>query len=566
MFGYMLVYMHALLVFIDMNILLWMGTTLNNNMMQNMAESSQVGNTLTEENWTLVYILAIVAFVPQIFVYYIHYQQPILKKIGYSRIPDQEDAKAPKYEISKIGLGLIYLLFLCGNAYSPISNAMTATLLYSKEGSITFADVENSTLSGPLETTTNDTNLIYIMNESMGNYYLMDPFGNYNNATFFKNNISSSPGTIYNFKNTRSISGNTETAMVALSTGLIIAAQPHHDDTRNFFKVTSLMKEAKKRGYQTALYCAFETHFENGWTQLNAVYDQFEHVVSRTTLGLEAVNDHGIDDRIITEKVLTFLQEKSNSTQPFFLVIVWNNLHFPFLVDDGFVKPEGVSKDYIEIMRANYSLGITDSMLESVVNTVKSSSFGKKTVIAFAADHGEQPGMVHDRIANAASSVLSVPLWFDIPNYLLTKQEKETLSVNSQYRLSSTMDIVPTLMDIMKWQDPETLFKDSESTVGGQSLLKPVEADRFTYGWAGKPFVTTCDWTIGFFYNSTHNLMVYAKNNIILEKVEYPNYAFKSERIPYQNLDISDKEIWKREIRKHPHVYKQLQLCGLTVV
>ncbi|KAJ3324097.1 hypothetical protein HDV06_000638 [Boothiomyces sp. JEL0866] len=566
LFGYLLIYMHICLVFIDMNILLWMGTTLNNNMMQNIFESQQVGKTLTDENWTMVYILVILAVLPQAFVYYIKYQQRYPRKIEYTSIPESENAKPEQSGISKAGLGLIYLLFLCGNAYSPISNAVVATLMYSKDESIAFDAVDNSTYLDRLESpAANETNLVYIMNESMGNYYLMDPFGNYNNVTFLKN-LSTSPGTVYSFKNARSISGNTETAMVTLSTGLIIASNTYSEETRNFFRVPSLMSEAKKRGYQTALYCAFETHFDVGWKQLNAVYDQFEHVVSRTTLGLDAVNDHGIDDRIITEKVLAYLSEKSNSTQPFFLVIIWNNLHFPFLADDGFVKPRGVSPDELEIKRANYSLGITDSMLESVVSTIKNSSLGKKTVIAFAADHGEQPGMVHDRISNAASSVLSVPLWFDVPDYLLTKSEKYHLSLNSQHRLASTMDIVPTLMDIMKWQDPETVFKDSKSTVHGQSLLRTVDEDRFTYGWAGKPFVTTCDWTIGFFFNSTHNLMVYSKNNIQLERVEYPNYGHKKERIAFNNLTPADQNLWKREIRKHPHVYEQMKLCGLTVV
>ncbi|KAJ3259791.1 hypothetical protein HK103_001682 [Boothiomyces macroporosus] len=565
--GYLLIYMHISLVFIDMNILLWMGTTLNNNMMQNIFESQQVGKSLTDENWTMVYILIILAFLPQAFVYYIKYQQTGPRKSQYSRIPESESTSEQKGEISKVGLCLIYLLFLCGNAYSPISNALVATLMYSKEGSIQFDSSANATFGDLLETpSTNDTNLVYIMNESMGNYYLMDPHGNYNNVTFFKNNISDSPGTVYNFRNTRSISGNTETAMVTLSTGLFIASNTHSEETRNFFKVPSLMSEAKKRGYQTALYCAFETHFDVGWKQLNAVYEQFEHVVSRTTLGLDAVNDHGIDDRIITEKALNYLKEKSNSTQPFFLVIIWNNLHFPFLVDESFKKPVGVSPDELEIKRANYSLGITDSMLESVVSTIKQSHFGNKTVIAFAADHGEQPGMVHDRISNAASSVLSVPLWFDIPDYLLSKSEKDNLSVNAQHRLTSTMDIVPTLMDIMKWQDPLTVFKDSKSTVHGQSLLKSVEANRYTYGWAGKPFVTTCDWTIGFFFNSTHNLMVYSKNNIQLERVEYPNYAYKKDRIPFLELPPADQAIWKREIKKHSHVYEQMKLCGLTIV
>ncbi|KAJ3276595.1 hypothetical protein HDV01_004128 [Terramyces sp. JEL0728] len=568
--GYLLIYIHIALVFIDMNILLWMGTTLNNNMLQNMVESKQVGKSLTDENWILVYVLVILSVLPQIFVYFIKYQEPIPKNVEYTRVRtgreiENERAKAI---LSKIGWAFIYVIFLCERAYSPISNAVIATILYTNEGNIDFAETKEKTvpvaakLSEIYDNTTMGTNLIYIMNESMGNYYLMDRWGSYNNATFFKNNISDSPGTIYNFKNTRAVSGNTETAMVALSTGLVIASEPTSRHTRGFFNVPSLMKEAKKRGYQTALYCSFETHFKVGWRQLNAVYDQFEYVVSRTTLGLEAANDHGIDDRIITEKALQYLQQKSKSNRPFFLAIVWNNLHTPFLVDDGFVRPEGMPKDEVEVMRANYSLGVTDSMLESVMSAVKSSTFRNNTVVAFSADHGEQPGLAHDRIANAASSVLSVPLWFDVPDYLLAKQEKANLTINSQ-RLSSTLDIVPTLMDIMKWQDPETMFSGSQSTISGQSLLRTVKQDRFAYGWAGKPFVTSCPWTIGFFFNATHNLMVYSKNSIILERVNASNYAYKTEKTLFQELSSTDKEIWGSQIKRHWQVKQQLDYCGL---
>ncbi|KAJ3324091.1 hypothetical protein HDV06_000632 [Boothiomyces sp. JEL0866] len=569
--GFLLVYIHIALVFVDMNILLWMGTTLNNNMIQNMVESKQVGKSLTDENWILVYVLLILAILPQIFVYFVKYLEPIPKAAEYTAVRDEReiDNERAKFVLGKIGLAFIYVIFLCERSYSPISNAIIATFLYTNEGAIAFVEPVKEIIPAKVEiydNTTMGTNLIYIMNESLGNFYLMDQDGNYNNASFFKHNISSSPGTIYNFNNTRSVSGNTETAMVALSTGLVIASHPKSEHTRKFFRVPSLTAEAKKRGYQTALYCSFETHFDAGWTQLNSVYGQFEHVVSRTTLGMKPVNDHGINDRIITDKVISYLQEKSNSTLPFFLVIIWNNLHTPFLVDDGFAKPAGVSPDELEVKRANYSLGITDSMLESVMKTIKNSTFSNNTVIAFSADHGEQPGLAHDRIANAASSVLSVPLWFDIPEYLLDQEEKANLTINARNRLTSTLDIVPTLMDIMKWQDPTTMYQNSRSTIHGQSLLRTINEDRHTYGWAGKPFVTSCPWTIGFFYNATHNLMVYEKNNIQLERVGSINHAYKTERISFDKLSANDQEIWSSEIKKHDFVYKQLGLCGLSFV
>ncbi|KAJ3259797.1 hypothetical protein HK103_001688 [Boothiomyces macroporosus] len=567
--GFLLIYIHIALVFIDMNILLWMGTTLNNNMIQNMLESKHVGKSLTDENWILVYVLVILAILPQIFVYFVKYLEPIPKTAEYTTIRDEReiDNERAKFVLGKIGLVFIYVIFLCERSYSPISNAMIATFLYTNEGAISFVEPPKKPKEKieVYDNRTMGTNLIYIMNESLGNFYLMDQYGNYNNATFFKNNISESPGTIYNFNNTRSVSGNTETAMVALSTGLFIASLPRSTDTSRFFRVPSLAAEANKRGYQTALYCSFETHFNVGWTQLNSVYGEFEHVVSRTTLKLKPANDHGIDDRIITEKVIHYLQEKSNSTRPFFLVIIWNNLHTPFLVDGGFVKPEGVSPNELEVMRANYSLGITDNMLESVLTTVKNSTFSNNTVIAFSADHGEQPGLAHDRIANAGSSVLSVPMWFDVPDYLLNQQEKSNLTINSRERLASTLDIVPTLMDIMKWRDPMTMFSQSKSTVYGQSLLRTVEPDRYAYGWAGKPFVSNCGWTIGFFFNATHNLMVYEKNNIQLERVGSINHAYKTERIAFNDLSPIDKEIWSNQIKKHSFVQKQLKFCGLSI-
>jgi hypothetical protein len=151
--------------------------------------------------------------------------------------------------------------------------------------------------------------------------------------------------------------------------GYLLAADPKSDKARDFYTAPSLIQLAKSQNYSTALYCAYDTHFPAGWDNLNFLFDMFDHVVSKTTLeGKEEgkeVNALGMDDRIITAKVLEYLSTV-DSSKPFLLLIIYNNLHLPYLVDfESNATFSGTPQEKVN-SRAAFAYKMTDSMTEQV--------------------------------------------------------------------------------------------------------------------------------------------------------------------------------------------------------
>ncbi|KAI8891490.1 alkaline-phosphatase-like protein, partial [Globomyces pollinis-pini] len=266
------------------------------------------------------------------------------------------------------------------------------------------------------------------------------------------------------------------------------------------------------------------------------IFNEFDHIVSRTTLKAPRVNDHGMDDRILTNHIIEFLGEQETD-EPFFILIMWYNLHQPFLVDKDFRTEFKVGAD-LESARHWSSLGITDANLKSVVETLEDNYMMNNTVIAFGADHGETVGE-HNRLSKPKATILSVPLWFYIPPQILLGTEKLALDYNSKFGTVSNLDVVPTLIDIMKWGNSSVDYFNTNSSISGRSLLSELPLDRWISGWAGPPFVHSCSSRHLYFANQTHIYWYHHQLDIFTQEItEPPNYSLIKDSILLSELNV----------------------------
>jgi arylsulfatase A-like enzyme len=108
-----------------------------------------------------------------------------------------------------------------------------------------------------------------------------------------------------------------------------------------------------------------------------------------------------MEDRLLTDKIVAWLESQQNETRPFFLMINWNNNHYPFQVDEDF-KPSGSESEQL-FQRAVHSGGMTDRLMTRVLSSWN-------TIIGFVSDHGESAPAPPTRISNPDSRYLSSPI------------------------------------------------------------------------------------------------------------------------------------------------------------
>jgi hypothetical protein len=462
----------------------------------------------------------------------------------------------------KASLVLYLVAFIAFSGYSPIKNIALSVVELASYQRISFASNQNS-VREDLSSTTNATNVVFILNESMGNLFFQSEQG-VNASSFYQEAKEGSD--FYTFPNSRAASANTVTATPAALWGYLITADPKSDDARDYYTTPSFIDLAKSRNYATALYCSYDTHFASAWDNLNYLFELFDHVVSKTTLKAETMNDLGMDDRIITAKVLEYLSTIETSGNPFLLVIIYNNLHLPYLVEPTAIFTG--TPDEIAHSRASFSYELTDKMTEQVWKKLVERDLLRNTIVAFMADHGDSISRGSTRIGAPISAHISNPVWFHMPSQLLSSGQRDAIRGN-QRQLVSNLDVMPTIVNALGWASDSELFRDvsSSTLIHGKSLLLPLSDSRLTYGWQGAPFVQNCDWSFGFISNATHNLILRAKSNTInVERVHPKRSAEVLESFDWDALSVSEKEGWEAKIREKQGMLTEMNKCGFKLV
>ena len=368
--------------------------------------------------------------------------------------------------------------------------------------------------------------------------------------------------------------------------GYFLGAHDFHPDSWDYWSLPQLFTLAQRMGYTRALFCPYDT---DDWWPFTDIFQGFDRITSRTTLNGPVVNDMGMDDRLVMERAVEHIAEQGRRQRedkegapPFVMVLIWNNVHRPFL-RRGQTATEATERNQQYQSSLTYkglftgskgeeaaaeALSITQDMTVDLFDALETAGLLDNTLVSFLSDHGESTTPSSTRLGRPSTLYLASPLWIHVPPSVLAGREEAAAALRgNRDRLVSNLDLMPTLVELLGWSDDRSLFEGVPSIFGhGQSLLRPVAPDRTAAGWQGQPFVDACEWTFGMLFNATHTLILRAEeNDAILEEVGGKDRADAVREWDFGELGPEDQAYWRRELmEKRPDMFEALRQCYFT--
>jgi hypothetical protein len=229
---------------------------------------------------------------------------------------------------------------------------------------------------------------------------------------------------------------------------------------------------AHAAGLDTAYWTSQNLLFGNSGAWLDGV--PFNHHVNATQLEVEPTLETGADDG----KLVTYVTgELASLKEPFFGVVHMSNTHYPYVIEDDppFLPESAAGGPGAETELKNRyqdAIYLQDRSVARLIQAVRSSAAGRRTVIVFLSDHGEQ--MREKGGAGHTGSLydpeIRIPAWFDAPEGTLTASEEAELRGLADAPVTS-LDVMPTLLDLIGlWDSPQ--IAPMRQKMAGQSLLR----------------------------------------------------------------------------------------------
>lgn len=230
---------------------------------------------------------------------------------------------------------------------------------------------------------------------------------------------------------------------------------------------------AHAAGLATAYWTSHHMMFANSrlWVQ-DLPLDRHCHA---TTLDPLADIDNGASDALLAERILA---ELPGLAEPFFAVAHFGNTHVPYRIDpsDAPFQPALASKAEADnLAYKNYyanAVYLQDRSIARVLEGLKKSPLGERTVVVYTSDHGEQ-FREHGQIGHTGSVFdveLHVPGWVDAPEGTLAPDERAALESYARAPTFHT-DLAPTMLDLLGLWDEAGVAPYRSRMVGG-SLLR----------------------------------------------------------------------------------------------
>ncbi|KAJ3189328.1 hypothetical protein HDU85_002956 [Gaertneriomyces sp. JEL0708] len=391
------------------------------------------------------------------------------------------------------GLALLMIVAVLGRGYSPLSNVLLSTAKYLWTSGDSFLEsIMYKDLDTPaFQRNGSSPNIVLIEMESLSREYMYSAQGRKSVPGYYKF-LKDHADDLFEFPFTHAPAGLTAMCVPALMSGsLIVSDKPEH--TLEYLSLPGLATYAKQRNYTTAVFSASDVHLKaKNWHAITSVYTHdfdIVHSPDREPLKgkVKYAMDFAMDDR---ELLSHFIKESKGNPRftenPVAMLMVFNHLHHPYLVDkDKYTPPKGLTQAEIDQSRYHWSLkNVFEPNFEALMRHIDSTLPGglQNTVIAFTGDHGESK----DRIWNISLQSISTPMWLHVPKGLIAEERRQTLRRN-KLRPVSTMDVVPTLIDLLGY-DADMSLK-SGITINGTSLLNPLPEDRVVLGWHAQPYI-----------------------------------------------------------------------------
>lgn len=237
------------------------------------------------------------------------------------------------------------------------------------------------------------------------------------------------------------------------------------------------------------------------WTSQNLMFGNARQYIQdlpisrgcvATHLDMMADLDFGAYDELVTERVK---EEWGDLKEPFFAVVHYSNVHYPYVYDEEMAPFLPSSMDKSAEQNAaffNYYKNVvhrSDLAVAELIRAVRESESGKRTVILYTSDHGES-FREHWQMGHTSAlfdEEVLVQGWVDAPPGTLSPAEETTLR-GAKNELVWHLDLGPTILDLMGlWDEPKMApFKArmiGHPITRPERTLEPVPMTNCTWVW-----------------------------------------------------------------------------------
>jgi glucan phosphoethanolaminetransferase (alkaline phosphatase superfamily) len=221
--------------------------------------------------------------------------------------------------------------------------------------------------------------------------------------------------------------------------------------------VPLLWDYAHAAGYDTAYWTSQNLIFGNARLYVQDI--PVSHRCVATELDTQADLDTGCDDLLVTDRAIA---QWSELREPFVAVVHYSNVHFPYVYDDAFApfQPSDMDKsaEKNESFKNYYKnvVYLSDRAVARLIEHVRGSPTGPRTVIVYTSDHGES-FREHWQLGHTSSlydEEIHVPGWVDAPPGTLAPEEEASLRA-ARAEMVWHLDLAVTFLDLIGiWDDP----------------------------------------------------------------------------------------------------------------
>jgi glucan phosphoethanolaminetransferase (alkaline phosphatase superfamily) len=247
---------------------------------------------------------------------------------------------------------------------------------------------------------------------------------------------------------------------------------------------------AHAAGWDTAYWTSQNLMFGNARLYVQDI--PVSHRAVATDLDTQADLDAGAYDALVTDRVI---KEWSELREPFFAVVHYSNIHFPYVYDEAYApfQPAEMDKSAEGNERfKNYYKDVvyfSDLAVSRLVQHVRATEAGKRTVIVYTSDHGES-FREHWQLGHTSSvydEEIRVPGFIDAPKGTLAPEEESSIKA-AKSELVWHVDLAATFYDLLGvWDD--AAFAPFRARMPGHPLTRrertvdPVPLTNCTWLW-----------------------------------------------------------------------------------
>lgn len=238
--------------------------------------------------------------------------------------------------------------------------------------------------------------------------------------------------------------------------------------------VPLLWDYAHAAGYDTAYWTSQNLMFGNARLYVQDI--PVSHRCVATELDPAADLDTGAHDALLTDRVI---QEWGELREPFFAVVHYSNVHFPYVYDEKHApfQPSEMDKspEKNEHFKNYYKnvVYLSDMAVGRLIDHIRSTESGQRTVLVYTSDHGES-FREHWQLGHTSAlydEEIHVPGWVDAPPGTLTPDEEASLRA-AKSEFVTHLDLGPTFLDLLGlWDEPA--MRPFRARMMGHPLTRP---------------------------------------------------------------------------------------------